>query len=67
MWFMRERISRWPLHWVFGYYAVAFGVSVFVIGLFFEGGGPGWAVLAGLLFATPMTLVTWRQQKRASS
>jgi hypothetical protein len=61
---MRERIRRWPLHWVFGYYAFAFGFLTFVGGLFIDGGGPGWAVFAGVLFAALMTPVTWLERRR---
>jgi len=67
MWFMQERIRQWPLHWVFGYYAVAFTVVSFVIGFFFGDGGLGWAVVAGFLFAALMTPVTWWQRNRQSS
>lgn len=64
MWFMRDRVRRGPLHWVFGYYALVFGVLTVVAGSFIEGGGPGWAALGGVLFGALMTSVIWRERKR---
>jgi hypothetical protein len=64
MWFIRERIRRWPLQWVFVYNAVGFGLATLVVGSFIEGGGPVWALLAGILFAAIMTPVIWWERKR---
>ena len=64
MWFMRDRIQRWPLHWVFAYYAVATTcLSVILDAIFGVWGGPGWAVLFAMLFAAVMTSITWWQRR----
>jgi hypothetical protein len=65
MWVMRERIRQSPLPAVFAYYAITFGaLSLILDTLFGVWGGPGWAALAGVLFAAIMTPVTSWQRKR---
>lgn len=66
MWFMRERVRQWPLHWVFAYYAIGFGVFSFVADSLFGGASssPGWALAAGVLFAALMTPITWWRRKQ---
>lgn len=62
---MRDRIRQRPLYWVFAYYATGFGlISLVVDTLVGVWGGPVWAVLAGFLFATIMTPLTWWERKR---
>ena len=69
-WMVRGRIGRWPLYGVFAYYAVAFGVVIYVldriVGL---SSSVGWAIVSGLAFASLMTpFEGWKRRRdRATS